>query len=88
MRRAEVEGESGAGANQPLRFTVDMRSEARVSISSPCVLHPPPPVVSFTPTEIIIGVARRLHGFTRAHCNLRRDASSSEPVPLSTILID
>lgn len=49
---------------QPLRFTADMRSGARVRISSssPCVLHPPPPVVSFTPTEIIvIGVAHRLH---------------------------
>lgn len=59
---------------QPLRFTVDMRSGARVSISSssPCVLHPPPSVVSFTPTEIIvISLARRLHGFTRACCNLR-----------------
>lgn len=76
---------------QPLRFTMDMRSGARVrgSSSSPCVLHPPPPV-SFTPTEIIvIGVARRLHGLTRAHCNLRCDASSSGSVPLSsTILID
>lgn len=80
---------------QPLRSTVDMRSGVRVCVSSsssPCVLHPSPPpsVVSFTPTEIIvIGVARRLHELTCARCNLHCDASSSGSVPLSwTILID
>lgn len=82
---------------QPLRFTVDMRPGTRVSFPfPPCPPRvfsiPPFPslVVSFTPTEIIvIGVARCLHGLTRARCNLRCDASSSGFVPLSlTILID
>lgn len=93
MKRRDRTAQALINPYQPLQFAVDMRPGARVRVSSssPCVLHPPSlPVVSFTPTEIIvIGVARRLHGLTRARCNLRCGASSSGSVPLSsTIPID
>lgn len=46
-----------------------------------------PSAISFTPTEIIfIGVTRRLRGFARARCNLCRDGSFSEIVPLSSMI--
>lgn len=96
-RRDEVEGHGGAGANQPLSTPpidgghAPSGSCSRFLLALPSVSSIlPPPAVSFTPTEIIvIGVARRLYGFTRVRCNLRCDASSSGSVPLSsTIPID
>lgn len=65
-RRDEVEGRSGAGANQPLS-TPPIRdghalwgSRSRFLLVPVCSPSHPHPVVSFTPTEIIvIGVARR-----------------------------
>lgn len=61
-----MEGQSGAGANQPLSTPSNSRWTCALGLAfafppRPRVFSiPPRPVVSFTPTEIIvIGVARR-----------------------------
>lgn len=74
-RKDAVEGESGAGANQPLSTPpihgghAPWRSCSHFLLVPVCPLSLSFGVVSFTPTEIIvIGVARRLHELTRAIC--------------------